>query len=225
MCVRPYVSGMSFLSGLRASVETFPWWWAFPTSEYYARYDSPDASGGLSLSQYSSASLLRVPRRRSGSGIVPSPGFPLCASIAVYQPPTLSTRRSLWGLPSSSTPLFLHATACGLRRTFPSLPKRMFLCSLRCALKPSASATRSFRSCTSTSGDAAPPTACRILCLRLVHLVRRAHRHDSAMDARLDTGGWLTLTRQGLSPCKRRQAFLGAVTPTLSGGGGPTINL
>jgi hypothetical protein len=25
--------------------------------------------------------------------------------------------------------------------------------------------------------------------------------HDSAMDARLDTGGWLTLTRQGLSPC------------------------
>jgi hypothetical protein len=32
--------------------------------------------------------------------------------------------------------------------------------------------------------------------------------HDSAMDARLATGGWLLLTRQGLSPCKRRQAFL-----------------
>ena len=32
--------------------------------------------------------------------------------------------------------------------------------------------------------------------------------HDSAMDARLDTGGWLALPRQGLSPCKRRQAFL-----------------
>jgi hypothetical protein len=32
--------------------------------------------------------------------------------------------------------------------------------------------------------------------------------HDSAMDARLDTGGWLLLTRQGLAPCKRRQAFL-----------------
>jgi hypothetical protein len=32
--------------------------------------------------------------------------------------------------------------------------------------------------------------------------------HGSAMDARLDTGGWLPLTRQGLSPCKRRQAFL-----------------
>jgi len=32
------------------------------------------------------------------------------------------------------------------------------------------------------------------------------------MDARLDTGGWLALTRQGLSPCKRRQACLGART-------------
>ena len=41
-------------------------------------------------------------------------------------------------------------------------------------------------------------------------------RHGSAMDARLDTGGWLILTRQGLSPCKRRQAFLGARTPGFS---------
>ena len=37
--------------------------------------------------------------------------------------------------------------------------------------------------------------------------------HGSAMDARLATGGWLALTRQGLAPCKRRQAFLGAITP------------
>jgi hypothetical protein len=64
------------------------------------------------------------------------------------------------------------------------------------------------RSCTSTSGDAAPPAAYRILCLRFVHLVRQGRDPDSAMDARLDTGGWLALTRQGLSPCKRRQAFL-----------------
>jgi hypothetical protein len=74
------------------------------------------------------------------------------------------------------------------------------------------------RSCTSTSGDAAPPTAYRILCLRLVHLVRRVYDPDSAMDARLDTGGWLPLPRQGLSPCKRRQAFLGATTPGLRRG-------
>src|SRR5262249_47539253 len=41
-------------------------------------------------------------------------------------------------------------------------------------------------------------------------------RPDSAMDARLATGGWLALTRQGLSPCKRCQAFLGAITLRLS---------
>ena len=72
------------------------------------------------------------------------------------------------------------------------------------------------RSCTSTSGDAAPPAAYRMLCLRFAHLVRREFPHDSAMDARLDTGGWLALTRQGLSPCKRRQACLGARTLRLS---------
>ena len=39
-----------------------------------------------------------------------------------------------------------------------------------CTLKPSASATSSFRSCTSTSGYAVAPTAYRILCVRLPHL-------------------------------------------------------
>jgi hypothetical protein len=47
MLIRSDMSGMSVLSGLRASVETFPVWWAFPTSEYYARYDSPVAYGGF----------------------------------------------------------------------------------------------------------------------------------------------------------------------------------
>ena len=49
MLIRSDMSGMRVLSGLRASVESFPVWWAFPTSEYYARYDSPTAYGGLSL--------------------------------------------------------------------------------------------------------------------------------------------------------------------------------
>jgi hypothetical protein len=39
----------------------------------------------------------------------------------------------------------------------------------------------------------------------------------SAMDPRLDTGGWLTLSRQGLSPRKIRRASPGAITPMLSG--------
>ena len=84
------------------------------------------------------------------------------------------------------------------------------------ALKPSASATSAFRSCTSTSGCAVTPAAYRIRCLRFAHLVRRVLTHGSAMDARLATGGWLLLSRQGLSPCKRRQAFLGAITLALS---------
>src|SRR2546425_8334056 len=70
-----------------------------------------------------------------------------------------------------------------------------------------------FRSCPSTAGCAVTPTASRILGRRFVHLVRRVYAPDSALDARLDTGGWLALPRQGLSPCKRRQACLGAITP------------
>ena len=57
MLLRSDMSGMRVLCRLRASVETFPLWWAFPTSEYDARYDSPDVYGGLSLSQYFSACL------------------------------------------------------------------------------------------------------------------------------------------------------------------------
>ena len=83
------------------------------------------------------------------------------------------------------------------------------------AFKPSASA-KPCRSCASTSGCAVTPAAYRIRCLRFAHLVRRVYHHDSAMDARLDTGGWLALTRQGLSPCQRRQAYLGAITLALT---------
>jgi len=100
----------------------------------------------------------------------------------------------------------------------------MLLCCLRCTLKPSASATRLSRSCTSTSRSATSPTAYRILCLRLAHLVHHAVQRDSAMDPRLDTGGWLTLTkthycissRQGLAPCKICRALPGAITLRLT---------
>ena len=51
------MSGRSVLSGRRASVESFPMWWAFPTAEYSARYDSPSAYGGRSRCQYFSACL------------------------------------------------------------------------------------------------------------------------------------------------------------------------
>ena len=43
--------------------------------------------------------------------------------------------------------------------------------------------------------------------------------------ATLGMSGWLGLPQQGLAPCKKRQASLGALTPTLSGGGRTPTNL
>jgi hypothetical protein len=64
--------------------------------------------------------------------------------IAALRRPTCDTvcvlLRNFWGFPSSQTHLFLHATACGLRRTSTSSPKRMLPYCLRRTLKPSASA-------------------------------------------------------------------------------------
>ncbi len=45
-----------------------------------------------------------------------------------------------------------------------------------------------------------------------LRLVCSQHFSCSAADATLDTGGWLDLTGQGLSPCKVHQASLGALT-------------
>jgi len=63
------------------------------------------------------------------------------------------------------------------------------------------------------------PTACTILCVRFTHFVhfQKLINFSSAVGATLDTGGWLILSRQGLSPCKMHQALLGALTLELSG--------
>ena len=66
------------------------------------------------------------------------------------------------------------------------------------------------------SGKCASPVAYVVLCVRfapLVHICRSQNRlQHSARDATLDTGGWLDRARQGLSPCKKRQASLAALT-------------
>jgi hypothetical protein len=120
--------------------------------------------------------------------------------VAALQRPTCDDtvcvlHRNCWGFPSSLTPLFLHATACGLRRTSTSSPKRMFLCCLRRTLKPSASAIcisklyQHFRERGLPYGlqDALPTLSpsCSLF----------SSPNNSAMDPRLDTGGWLTLTK------------------------------
>jgi len=111
MLIRSDMSGMRVLAGRRASVETFPLSWAFPTAEYDARYDSPPAYGGRSRCQDFSAALARDASRRVGSSMVPSPSFPCRASRAVDHTPSLPPCRSCWGLPRAATPLFLQATA------------------------------------------------------------------------------------------------------------------
>ena len=87
----------------------------------------------------------------------------------------------------------------------------MLVCCLRGSLKPSASATSAlsklyqhFRVRGHPCGLQDSLSTLRPSCSPCLH--------GSAMDARLATGGWRALTRQGLSPCKRRQALLGAIT-------------
>ncbi len=195
-------------------------WWAFPTSEYYARYDSPTAYGGLSLSQYSSTCLARVLPQCVGSSIVLCPGFPFRASGAVDPTPSFSTAGT-----SGVSQVLRRLSSCMPRPEDsggPAPPRHVGWARVAFgSVKTLGVRNKPCRSCTSTSGDAAPPAAYRMLCLRFAHLVRREFPHDSAMDARLDTGGWLALTRQGLSPCKRRQACLGARTPGFTCGRKP----
>ena len=68
---------------------------------------------------------------------------------------------------------------------------------------------------TSPAGCAVTPPASRILYLRFIRVVHQ-RLVDSATGARHDTGGWLALTRRGLSPRNIRQASLGARTAKLS---------
>src|SRR5262245_21890616 len=142
--------------------------------------------------------------------MVPCPGFPFRASGAVDHTLAFATAGT-----SGASQVLRRLSSCMPRPEDsggPAPPCHVGWARVAFgSVKTLGVRNKPFRSCTSTAGDAAPPAAYRMLGLRFVHLVHRSH--GSAMDARLDTGGWLTLTRQGLSPCKRRQAYLGAITP------------
>jgi len=211
------MAGMRVLAGLRASVETFPVWWAFPTSAYDARYDSPSADGRLSLSQDSSTCLARVLPQCVGSSIVLCPGVPCRASGAGDHTPSFSTAGT-----SGASHVLRRLSSCLPRPEDsggPAPPRHVGWARVACgSVQTLGIRNKPCRSWTSTAGNAAPPAASRMLCLRFAHLVRRVYHHDSAMDARRDTGGWLALPRQGLAPCKRRQACLGAITPGIRRG-------
>jgi hypothetical protein len=143
--------------------------------------------------------------------LVPFPGFPFGASISVGRTFMLLPDGSCRGFPSSSPHLFLYATACRLRRISTPSPFRVLLCCLRRLVSPSASAIVCYRSCTSSSGCASPlrPAGFSVYASPALFALLR-----SATDARLDTGGWLILTRRGLTPRKMRRASLGAILNT-----------
>jgi len=128
-----------------------------------------------------------APTPSQGSSPVCVPTLSVCSTHFIQEPSGLPgfSNTSVPACHGLRTPADLHALAFDGRFVLPSAP-----------LKTSASATSLFRSCTSSSGSAISPAAYRILCLRLAHLVRDLRR--SAMDPRLDTGGWLALTGEPL---------------------------
>ncbi len=148
------------------------------------------------------------------SSLVPFPSFLFGASLAVYHDRVVPTSGVHWGFPSSLTLLFLHAAACGLRWTSTSSPFRRLLCCLRRTLKPSASATTHFEAVPALQGARHPYGLQNSL--STLRPSCSPPFGDSATDARLDTGGWLALTRRGLAPRKKRRAYLGAITFKLS---------
>jgi hypothetical protein len=106
----------------------------------------------------------------------------------------------------------LHAchvlmTPAGLRNLTESIPLCGLLANVndcRLHLQPP------FRGCTRPQGGTVSLTAYMVPCVRFRPFVRFVSRLSSSRPATLGTGGWLDLARQGLTPCKKRQACLGA---------------
>lgn len=142
---------------------------------------------------------------------VPSP--PCFVSLAIQSPSIISCQ----GL--DGAPKFLYASLCTchslmtpeilhiLTNTDASVLTSVYVKTL-VDLNLHFEAVPTFRSCEL-------PTACTILYVRFTHFVhlQKFINFSSAVGATLDTGGWSTLSRQGLAPCKMHQASLGALTP------------
>ena len=149
----------------------------------------------------------------------------------------LGARRSLWVQVSPSVPsrpramrivsesAGIHGISQVLRRSSPCMPcpddpgrppeshqtDSFARASRKRKRWPPASCKQRFRGCTRPQGGAGLPYGLHgSLCtLQIFRSVCRS-RLSSYGSATLGTGGWLDLTRQGLAPCKKRQACLGA---------------
>jgi len=135
--------------------------------------------------------------------------FPPCFVSLAIQSPSIVSDQGLDGPPK-----FLYASLCTchslmtpeilhiLTKTDASVLTSVYVKTL---VDPNLhfEAVPTFRSCEL-------PAACTILCVRFthsVHLLKFNSNFGSAVGATLDTGGWLALSRQGLSPCKMHQAL------------------
>ena len=156
---------------------------------------------------------------RLGSGLPPCPGFPFRGSVTVSRAstslPSFQQLRNRQGLPSSRR-LSPHMPRSKVDPGRPSgtSPSRFLrvgfwavntiaICFIRAN-----GAVSSFRECDLPCGLRAS--------LGTLHMARSATA--SSPCATLGTSGWLILTRPGLSPGKRRQASLGALTARISCG-------
>jgi hypothetical protein len=119
MLLRSDMAGRRCLCRRRAAVESFPLWWAFPTAEDDARYDSPDVYGELALSQYSSACLppesIVVRRFQPGAGS----GWPLPCLRSCRPYPVIGHGQERLGPP---TCFDAALPACHGLRTLADLP-------------------------------------------------------------------------------------------------------
>jgi hypothetical protein len=148
---------------------------------------------------------------RLGSGLPRFPGFPFVA----HYPFALRIHFESAGI---------HGVSQVLRRFFPCMPcpddpdrppeshhiDSFAWASRKRKRSPPAAWKPHFRGCARPQGGAVSLTACMVPCVRFRSFVRFAFRLSSYGSATLGTGGWLDLTRQGLAPCKKRQACLGA---------------
>jgi hypothetical protein len=178
--VLPHVRGFPTLRVLRSIRLPISIRWAFPFHG-----DAPPTCTAFRF-------------RHLGSGIALSPGFPLRASISTLQRPSHSQE-------PTGPPKFSNASlpTCHSLRT----PTDIHILTLtdasnwlRGTLNPSPSAANLSRSCTSFQGTRLPlrPAGCSVYASTA--LFASTKTADSAAAATLDTGGWLALTRPGLSP-------------------------
>ncbi len=201
-----------------------PRWDALPHSQMSGRRLSP--SGRLAWGLRPCMAGPRVLGRRRPT-VTPFPvwtALPPSAYSGVIRlpvdqpPPSLQAGgppccQESMGSPTFSTLLSLHARPCGPRQTLRPLAVAIPLSGLPMRENrrrlPSClhEAVPDFRGC----GHPAGLQSARWTLPRM-----RSVSSTSSTDATRGTGGWRDLPWQGLAPCKKRQASLGALTPGMS---------